>query len=116
MTIDTKDYKIETGILLEKVRYSETAIFKICIPTLTPLLNTSSIYSETKQLKSKSNLINQSLPINKIVIKNYFDIVVPKYLRVAAPTDTYGYILPGTKFLIAFVGGDLSNPKVIAVQ
>lgn len=113
MNEQSDNFKIETGIILEKVHYSGT--MKICIPTLTPLLSTSSVYSKTEQLKPKSNLINNSLPISKVTIRNYFELKLPRHLLSSISTDEYGYISKGTKLIIAFIGGDLVNPKIIGV-
>lgn len=109
----TDIYKIEIGIILGRTHYNST--MKICIPTLTPNLSTNSVYNNNIQLKSKTNLINKSLPISQISIRNYFSLSLPRHLVSSIYTDEWGYISDGTKVLVAFVGGDLCNPKIIGV-
>lgn len=109
----SEQYKIEVGIILEKFYYTSNC--KISIPSLTPLLPNSSSYSKTEQLKPKTHLINKSLQLNQIRIDNWFSLKIPTHILSSIPRDEYGYVSPGIKLLIAFIGGDLCSPKIIGV-
>jgi len=87
-------------------------LVKFSIPILTPSLDNS---------KKVSNIIHQNpgnlrntkktaLEISNITISNYVEIPLNKALCIDDYSD---YIPAGSKWIVVFIGGDITKPQII---
>lgn len=106
---------IEIGIALEKFHYKSKG--KFYIPSLLPLLSSSSPYNTTLSINSTSALVNKtSLPVNSIKLSNYVELYVPEYVSnelPKVPLTNEEIIAKGAQVQIVFTGGDITKPKII---
>ena len=109
-------YYTEYAVALEDFYYKSKG--KFAIPALFPHI-TSSTPSKSSKVLNTNNLdeiYNSSiskLSIKKINTQNYIELSVPEYIGTFYKDYETGIIRAGTKFIITFVGGDLSCPHII---
>lgn len=102
----------EIGIAMQDIDCSNPGTVKMIIPILTPnmdnsKLNQHTVYqNNTNHLKNK----NKNLDIKNIKISNYIEVPFPK--EICYNVD--GVIEKGSKWIIVFVGGDVTKPRPIA--
>lgn len=113
---DTLDLKYpEIGIAIQDIDRSNPGLVKIIIPILTPNMDTTKIiqkiaYQNSSNLK---NLNKNNVDIQNIQISNYIEIPFPKEICYTSDIDD-NIIKAGSKWLIVFVGGDITKPRAIA--
>ena len=96
----------ELGIALSGTSGSSRKI-KMYIPTLMAFVDDNNKTPKRKVNKSpsKSNILNKEpIALSNTISKNYITIQVPEYL---------GRISKGTKLVVVFIGGDITQPVVI---
>jgi len=110
---DNLDLKYpEIAIALEDINKTNPGLVKFSIPILTPSLDNS---------KKVSNIIHQNpgnlrntkktaLEISNITISNYVEIPLNKALCIDDYSD---YIPAGSKWIVVFIGGDITKPQII---
>lgn len=62
---------------------------------------------------SKSNLVNKDtsvVPLSSVTTTDTIDLEVPKDVTRNYPTK---FIPPGTRFIVAFTGGDITKPIIV---
>ena len=77
--------------------------------------NSKSINRLVRQ--NKINLMNDSkygFEIGNIMVTNYVEIPVPKEICGVASSPDDTIIKSGSKWIIVFVGGDITKPRAIA--
>lgn len=125
---DNLDLKYpEIGIAIQKIDRSNPGLVKFIVPIMTPSLDITKEISTTKRI-DRRNVMNsaRSFPLNNITISNYIELNIPKELCFRADcfkvVDGYivideelRYIPEGSKWIIAFVGGDITKPQVIGL-
>lgn len=111
---DTLDLKYpEIGVALQDINTSNPKNIKIAIPVLTPELQTKDIMKKNIKLNT-SNLMNSyenMIETDDLELRNYMKLTIPSEVATSKGED---YILKGSKWLIMFIGGDITKPKVTA--
>jgi hypothetical protein len=113
---DDLDFKYpEIGIAIENIdRRKSSQSIKFIIPVLTPNINNGDTVSRIVH-QNRANLMNDSrhrFEINDIVLTNYTEIPIPR--EVLGYDSENDIICSGSKWIIVFVGGDITKPRVIA--
>ncbi len=113
---DSLDLKYpEIGIAMEDIDRSNPGCIKFIIPVLTPYmdstrLTTTRVHQVYNSLKNKK----KNLEIENLDVTNYINIKVPREV-CSVYGDYDDKIIPaGSKWIIVFVGGDITKPNVIA--
>lgn len=112
---DTLDLKYaEICIVLEDV-YTLSNRVKVSIPILTPKMDNNnmvenSIYQNKRNLK---NANKDQINIENIKVSNYVEIPFPSSICDGPDSDGI-YIRKGSKWIIVFIGGDITMPRPIA--
>jgi hypothetical protein len=110
-----KDYSnynfVHEAILYETVDKYETQGVKhpFWIKALVPLESES---GRTINI-NKSNIYNKDktwLATYTMTSRRTIDLIIPKYILLDYPKK---YIPKGTRFLVAFIGGNLNDPQII---
>ena len=104
----------EIGIAIDQINRKNPGNVRIIIPVLTPMMDNSKninkiIYQSTYNLKNS----NRNVEIGNIQVCNYIEIPFPKEICYS-PDTSDDIIQPGSKWLIVFVGGDITKPRPIA--
>lgn len=110
----------EIAIAIEDIYRPSPGRIKFIIPILTPIMDNSKIIEKTAY-QTKYNLRNENknLEVNDIRITNYIEIPVPAeicqtYNNIIEP-DICELIIPkGSKWIVVFIGGDITKPRVIS--
>ncbi len=114
---DTLDLKYpEIGIAMQDIDRTNPGKVKIIIPILTPNMDSSKLIEKTAYQNS-SNLKNakkNTVNIQNIKITNYIEIPFPKEICTTFEGDEENIIKSGSKWLIVFVGGDITKPRPIS--
>lgn len=115
---DTLDLKYpEIGIAVEEINRNNPGRVKMIIPILTPNMDNTKIIEKTAY-QNQSNLMNikKNLNIQNIKITNYVEIPVPAEICTLPDYSTEDkFIIPaGSKWIIVFIGGDITKPRAIA--
>ena len=111
---DTLDLKYpEIGIAIQNINRSNPGKVKIVIPVLTPNMDNTKLIEKT-EYQNSFNLRNskKNLEIHNIKITNYIEVPFPKEICMSDNDDNI--IEAGSKWLIIFVGGDITKPRPIA--
>lgn len=112
----------EIAIAMEDIDRSNPGKIKFIIPVLTPNLDSTRLMSNTIY-QTKANLRNNSsfkLEVENITLTNYIEIPVPSEVCMTLVCGTIGmpddirYIKKGSKWIVVFVGGDITKPRIIS--
>lgn len=113
----------EIAIALDAIDRLNPGRIRFSIPILTPGLDSTSILSK-RIYQNKSNLQNidkGTVEVNNLVYTNYITLSVPKEVcgiiyceDPNALPDSTRYIPKGSKWIVSFIGGDITKPKIIA--
>lgn len=105
---------VEVATALEKFHYTSEG--KFFLNSITPLLNSGSPLDEDKIKIQTTNILNYSskLAIGSYTLSNFVPLRVPRYIS-SELIDEHGYVDKGTKFIVAFVGGDINKPRIVGV-
>lgn len=106
----------EIGIAMEDIIRSESSMVKFIIPVLTPNLDSTKLINQTIY-QNKINLMNENkskFEVDNIQLTNYVQIPVPVEVRGNYPYVGNDVIEKGSKWIIVFVGGDITKPRAIA--
>lgn len=112
---DNLDLKYpEIGIAMQDINRSNPGKVKIIIPILTPNMDNSKLVEKIDR-QNAINLKNSShkLNIQNVKITNYIEIPFPKEICISYDEND-NIIKAGSKWLIVFVGGDITKPRPIA--
>lgn len=114
---DNLDLKYpEIGIAIQDINRLNPGKVKMIIPILTPNMdNTKAI--EKVAYQNSSNLMNakKNVNIQNIKITNYIEIPFPSEICTVSEYDTDRFTIEaGSKWIIVFVGGDITKPRPIA--
>lgn len=104
----------EIGIAMQEIDRQNPGTVKFIIPILTPMMDNSRII-EQKIYQVNSNLRNankKQIEVEHLGLANYVNIRMPKEV-CWTPYDER-YIPIGSKWIIVFVGGDITKPRVVA--
>jgi len=108
----------EIAIAMEDIDRTNPGKVKFIIPVLTPNLDITKILSSTIY-QNRANLKNNSsakLEIETITLTNYIEIPVPREICGVTNISMEDgiYIKKGSKWIVVFVGGDITKPRVIS--
>ena len=113
---DKMDLKYpEIGIAMQDIDRRNPGKVKFIIPILTPNLDNSKIVNKTI-FQNKANLRNKTIAfdIKNISLTNYIMIPMPKEVCMSYDMDDDPIIPSGSKWILSFVGGDITKPRPIA--
>lgn len=114
---DNMDLKYpEIGIAMQQIDRLNPGEVKFIIPILTPNMDNSKLV-ESRAYQTKDNLKNKNknIEIETLQITNYITIKVPREVcSMYYIENDERYIASGSKWIIVFVGGDITKPRVIA--
>lgn len=107
----------EIGIAMQKIDRFNPGSIKFIIPVLTPNMDNSRLI-DSKIHQNKDNLMNKNrniVEVETLNIKNYITIKMPREVcSMYYISDNDRYIASGSKWIIVFVGGDITKPRIIA--
>lgn len=112
---DSLDLKYpEIGIAIQDINRDNPGKVKMIIPILTPNMDNSReinkmVYQNTSNLMNENKI---NIGIRDINITNY--IKIPFQKEVCVSNDSDRIIKKGSKWLVVFVGGDITKPRVIS--
>jgi len=88
---------------------------KFIIPILTPNLDSSKAFNKTIY-QNKNNLKNKAIAfdIKNISLTNYVIIPMPKEVCMSYDMEEDPIIPSGSKWILSFIGGDITKPRPIA--
>ena len=115
---DKMDLKYpEIAIAMDDIDRANPGIIRFAIPILTPLMdNTKPVMNIIRQ--NRSNLRNDpsvKLEIEDISVTNFVSIKVPQEVtNVYELTESNRIIKAGSKWIVVFVGGDITKPRIIS--
>ena len=106
----------EIGIAMQQIDRLNPGLVKFIIPILTPNMdNSRRVESKIHQNKDSLMNKNKNIEIETLDIRNYITIKMPREVcSLFYMSDTDRYIPSGSKWIIVFVGGDITKPKIIA--
>lgn len=115
---DKMDLKYpEIAIAMDDIDRMNPGEIRFAIPILTPLMDNSKPVVDTIR-QTKSNLRNDpsvKLEVDNIRITNFISIRVPQEVcNVYQLTEENRIIKSGSKWIVVFVGGDITKPKIIS--
>lgn len=124
----------ELAIAIDDIDILNPGNIRFIIPVLTPGVNTTKPIFNTV-FQSKSNLMNankSAFEINNITMRNYItlpvtrevcgttltDYIFPKdsdeyYRFIDNIPDSVRFIRRGSKWIVIFLGGDITNPIIV---
>lgn len=109
LTLETLERFAEEGKeykLME--REYENMIGNFYIPILFPLVENGESTELEFEAPSTGNILNGSLASKPYVERNYLSLAIPKYIVM-----NFEKVIPkGTKFLVAFIGGNKSIENI----
>lgn len=103
----------EVAISLQEINKEYPGVVKFSIPILTPSIDNSKIVHKSfhlnrRNLKNKDN----NLDIHNIIkITNYIEIPMSRSICINEPE--LGFIPSGSKWIVIFIGGDITKPRII---
>jgi len=106
----------EIGIAMQQIDRLNPGEVKFIIPVLTPNMDNSRLI-ESKIHQNKSSLMNKNknIEIETLSVSNYITIKIPREVcSMFYIADDDRFIPSGSKWIIVFVGGDITKPRVIA--
>lgn len=112
---DSLDLKYpEIGIAIQDINRDNPGKVKMIIPILTPNMDSSReinkmVYQNTSNLMNENKI---NIGIRDINVTNYIEIPFQK--EVCMSNDSNRIIEKGSKWLVVFVGGDITKPRVIS--
>ena len=104
----------EIGIAIQDIYKEDPGKVKMIIPVLTPSMRTDAPVETLIRQSKSSNLNKTVLEIANVVCTNYMEIPFPPEVCAASKTDDEGYIPSGSKWIMTFIGGDITKPRPIA--
>ena len=115
---DKMDLKYpEIAIAMDDIDRMNPGEIRFAIPILTPLMDNSKPVVDTIR-QTKSNLRNDpsvKLEVDNIRIANFISIRVPQEVcNVYQLTEENRIIKSGSKWIVVFVGGDITKPRIIS--
>lgn len=103
------NFRQEIAVLQETInKYSPPDKAKFVIPALmgnVPIAD-KTIPNRSNNIQNKTNNLN----ITKTTVSNYISLNIPKEYVINYPEK---YVPEGTMFIAGFVGGDITNAKII---
>lgn len=106
----------EIGIAMQQIDRLDPGEVKFIIPILTPNMDNSRLI-DSRVHQNKDNLMNKnkSIEVESLNIRNYISIKMPKEVcSTYHISDENRFIGSGSKWIIVFVGGDITKPRIIA--
>jgi hypothetical protein len=105
----------EIGVAMQDIDRSNPGTVKFIIPILTPNMDNTRLI-DTKAYQTKDNLKNKkrNFEVETLSISNYINIKMPREVCSVYGEYTDKVIKSGSKWIIVFVGGDITKPRVIA--
>ena len=106
----------EIGIAMDPINRVNPGVVRFIIPVLTPNMDnskivTSTIYQNSSNLKNSNK---QSFEISNLTVTNYIEIPIPREI-CGIPKAPEDILIPKeSKWIIVFVGGDITRPRAIA--
>ena len=114
---DNLDLKYpEIGIEIEDIDRRNPGRVKMIIPILTPNMDNTKVI-EKIAYQNSSNLKNakKNVNIQNIKITNYVEVPIPAEICTISEYDDDRFtIKAGSKWIIVFIGGDITKPRPIA--
>ena len=115
---DKMDLKYpEIAIAMDDIDRANPGVIRFAIPVLTPLMNNDKPITDTIR-QSRSNLMNDQsvkFEIENIKVTNTIRIPVPQEVCNAYQLDDSNRIIKsGSKWIVVFVGGDITKPRIIS--
>ena len=108
----------EIGIAIEEIYCPNPGKIKVVIPILTPEAASAGESEETIIQRSGGNLLNSSkngtvFEVSDVIKRNYLEIKFPR--EICMPDDQLTRVIwKGSKWIIVFLGGDITKPYPIA--
>lgn len=106
----------EIGIAMQEIDRTNPGVIKFIIPVLTPNMDNSRLIESRVHL-NKDSLMNKNrnIEVEDLKVSNYINIKMPKEVcSIYHMTNDERYITSGSKWIIVFVGGDITKPRIIA--
>ena len=115
---DKMDLKYpEIAIAMDDIDRVNPGTIRFSIPILTPLMDNTNPTTNTIR-QNVSNLRNDKsvkLEIEDIRVTNFISIRVPQEVcNVYELTESNRIIKAGSKWIVVFVGGDITKPRIIS--
>ena len=115
---DKMDLKYpEIAIAMDDIDRANPGVIRFAIPVLTPLMNNDKPITDTIR-QNRSNLMNDQsvkFEIESIKVTNTIHIPVPQEVcNVYQLDDSNRIIKSGSKWIVVFVGGDITKPRIIS--
>lgn len=115
---DKMDLKYpEIAIAIDDIDRSNPGNVRFIIPVLTPLMDNSKPITDSIR-QNKSSLRNDQsvkLEVENIIVTNFISIKVPQEVcNVYQVNDSNRIINAGSKWIVVFVGGDITKPRIIS--
>ena len=115
---DKMDLKYpEIAIAMDDIDRANPGDVRFIIPVLTPLMNNTKPVSDIIR-QNKLNLMNDKsvrLEIDNIRVTNTVSISVPQEVcNVYRLTNDNRIIKSGSKWIVVFVGGDITKPRIVS--
>lgn len=113
----------EIAIAIDRIDRLNPQPTRFIIPILTPSMPNRSI-TRNKVYQNKSNLQNfnkDMIEVDNIDVCNYITLPLTREVcgiiyfdNTSTIPDSIRYIDPWSKWLVVFVGGDITNPRIIS--
>lgn len=113
----------EIAIAMEEIDRLDPGLVSFVIPILTPTMDNTKLVTKTVY-QNRSNLRNSkytAYEIDNVELSNSVFIKVPievtgglALLNTSDIPDSIRYIPKGSKWIVVFVGGDITKPRIIA--
>lgn len=116
----------EIAILLNDVERHSSRKGQFYIPILLPTISGNRPKLNNKPAPPMSNhIINSSSKTDNYSESNYIELIIPQHLfpfpKLYSSSNDHNviehpsYLKKGTQFIIVFIGGDITNIKIIGV-
>lgn len=102
------NFRQEIAVLQQTInKYAPPSAAKFTIPAMMGNLTT-----EQTTPNRSSNIQNKynNLGITNTTVSNYITLPVPKEYVISYPSK---YVPEGTMFIVGFIGGDITNAKIV---
>lgn len=115
---DKMDLKYpEIAIAIDDIDRCNPGNVRFIIPVLTPLMDNGKPITDSIR-QNKSSLRNDQsvkLEVENIIVTNFISIKVPQEVcNVYQVDDSNRIISAGSKWIVVFVGGDITKPRIIS--
>ena len=102
------NFRQEIAVLQETInKYAPPSAAKFTIPAMMgSSIKEQSIPNRSNNIQNKNN----NLGITKTTVSNYVTLPIPKEYVM---NYTYKYVPAGTMFIVGFIGGDITNAKIV---